>query len=140
MQTEFLRHQEVMKLFSIFHNEIHTRNLDFEKHFGIERIYAKQPESEERLINIQNQDINEVKEDHSGENNIMKINKPEGNSELNNRFEAESIPLELTKEEYSIYSMAEMLLRKSMREKNRNKKGVMHREIFCLLISYFLNK
>jgi len=111
-----------MKLLIILNQESNTKNLEFYRNFGIEKIFDTKINKKEEIL-LENKNL----EDHK--NNKIEIAIEENKQILNNnrngkdeyKFETSDIPLELTEEEFTIFSTAEILLRESMQEKNRHK-------------------
>lgn len=146
MQREYEKHKTTMSLLSVFENKIFTKDLQFYQLFGNEQIYEnatalqnhESPNDEIR----ETDEINEI----TSENCSM---SPTSYFEVKEyKYCDKSIPIDLTKDQFSLYGTVENLFKHTMKKKNKlvlNHKVIveMTEEIgdaFRLISSYFLNK
>ncbi|CAI2386386.1 unnamed protein product [Moneuplotes crassus] len=153
LNTEYQKHLEIMKLFSIYHKETNNRTLEFYKNFGIENISEAQIKEINRTTvknkmataNFSSLKSDLVEDINQNSQDVIVMNSMSNNSAYctEYKFEKSDIPFELTQQEYEIYNAAEIALRETMRRKNtfsdQNSPKNEQCYVFNLLINYFLH-
>ena len=119
LQNEFMKHKEAMHLLSMFESKKFTKDLQFYKHFGTLNIreYGTELPEVKKEPDLEIKEIEE--ENRSGENDN---DNNEVDSKLSDdyySFWQKQIPLNLSKQEYIIYSSIDNLLRHTMKKKNK---------------------
>lgn len=143
MLKEFEKHKKIINILPIFKNQSYLKTLQFYKQFGINSVYSNggvldesRPNSPQTLMH---QTIEGTQSESSNSENFESESY---------KFCEENIPLDLTKEEFTIHSTIESLLKDAMRHKNQAL--LSHEKVingcedisiaFRQLIQYFLTK
>jgi hypothetical protein len=121
MQRDYERHKVVMDLLSVFHEKTFTKNLQFYKQFGEDNIYINAPEvNESQAKEDRTEFVKEIDEaeEIQQENSNGHVFSKQDNDDVYT-FCSKDIPVGLTKQEFTIYSSFESLLKSAIDKKNR---------------------
>lgn len=121
MQKGYERHKVVMDLLSVFHEKTFTKNLQFYKQFGEDSIFANLPQANKDQVK-ENQteyvkEVDEAEEAQKESANDTTFSKQ--NDDDVYTFCSTDIPVGLTKQEFTIYSSFESLLKSAIDKKNK---------------------
>jgi hypothetical protein len=143
MMKEFEKHKEIMDILPIFESHSYLKTLEFYQQFGIENIYSTAPKTpEENQANSPGTQTNHIINEAQSESEHS-----ENSPQYQYQFCNATIPMNLSKEEYTIHSSIESLLKDAMVHKNKSllsHEKVIHscKDISIVirqLIHYFLN-
>lgn len=114
MKKEFEKHKAVMNLYSVFENKTFSKDIQFYKQFGDELVYEISGNSESK--HDKNLEIDVIDEDENGE---FSDYTSQNNQNKEHKYCDKSIPINLNKQEYSIYSTIENMFKSTINKKNK---------------------